>query len=168
MKKLSTFLKYLRWEGGQFKYCYKYCVTHSKRQFVEFLGQIHFSNKVISFNGRLIEEEQEVAEAFNDYFIEKIDLLKKGIDQTLTTDPLEKLANKMKNNKHRFNLKRVSQNKLTKTMKKLKKKKSAGIDGLCQDQLIMGANVLVGPLSSIIKYIHTFEAKHFDNFKVSD
>ena len=35
-------------------------------------------------------------------------------------------------------------------MKKLKKKRSAGIDGLGQDQLILGSKTLTAPLSTII------------------
>ena len=36
-----------------------------------------------------------------------------------------------------FSLKEISQRKLKKIMKKLKKKKSAGCDGIGQDQLIL-------------------------------
>ena len=67
-------------------------------------------------NGKLVKKEEEVAELFKDHFVEKINLLKQGIDQTLIKDPLEKLANKMNNYKSRFNLKRVSQGKLARTM----------------------------------------------------
>ena len=104
----------------------------------------------LNINGKIINDEKEVAEKFNEFFVEKIALLKQDIDKTLIKDPLEKLANKMKNNKNRFSLKKISQSKLLKTMNKLKKKKSAGIDGLCQDQLILGASVLVSPLAFII------------------
>ena len=54
-----------------------------------------------------MDDEKEVAEKFNEYFVEKIALLKQDIDKTLIKDPLEKLANKMKNNKNRFSLKKT-------------------------------------------------------------
>ena len=44
--------------------------------------------------------------------------------------------------KNRFSLKTISKNKVMKIMKKLKRKKGAGVDGLCQDQLILGASVI--------------------------
>ena len=94
-------------------------------------------------DGVCIEDEAMVAETFNNYFIEKINDLKEGID------PFEKLAAKMKNNKSKFALKRISLNKLTKIMEKLKKKKSAGIDGLGQDQLIMGSHILAAPKTCV-------------------
>ena len=56
----------------------------------------------------------------------------------------------MKNNKCKFALKKISLCKLTRIMKKLKKKKSAGIDGLGQDQLILGSRTLTAPLKDII------------------
>ena len=67
-------------------------------------------------------EETAVAEAFNEYFITKVNNLKDGIDPSQKRDPFEKLAEKMKNNKSKFVLKNFSQNKLLKIMKKLKKK----------------------------------------------
>ena len=101
-------------------------------------------------NGVCIEEEPLVAETFNNYFIEKINDLKDGIDQTIKRDPLEKLAAKMKNNCNKFYLKKISLSKLAKIMKKIKKKKSARIDGLGQDQLILGSKTLTAPLNIII------------------
>ena len=64
--------------------------------------------------------------------------------------PLEKLAAKMKNNTNKFSRKKISLTKLTKIMNKLKKKKSAGLDGLGQNQLILGSKTLAKPLNSII------------------
>ena len=55
----------------------------------------------------------------------------------------------MEHNKCKFSIKTINQEKLKKIMKKLKKKKSAGIDGLGQDKLTMGANSLAAPLTKI-------------------
>ena len=112
-------------------------------------------------DGVCIDDEAIVAETFNNYFIEKINDLKEGIDQSIKRDPNEKLAAKMKNNKSKFALKRISLNKLTKIMKKLKKKKSAGIDGLGQDQLILGSHILAAPLNVIINESIKFSKSSF-------
>ena len=56
----------------------------------------------------------------------------------------------MKNNSNKFYLKKISLSKLAKIMKKIKKKKSARIDGLGQDQLILGSKTLTAPLNIII------------------
>ena len=95
-------------------------------------------------------DEQQIADSFNSFFIEKIDNLKKGIDPQYSEDPLAKLKEKLKDNKLQFNLKQVSQSKVAKALRKMKKKKSAGIDGLSQESLVMGSDVLVNPLTSIV------------------
>ena len=56
----------------------------------------------------------------------------------------------MKLNKLHFSLKTVSKGKVSKTMKQMKKKKSSGIDGLSQENLILATKVLTSPLTSII------------------
>ena len=48
-------------------------------------------------------------------------------------DPLEKLERKLKDNQNKFNLKLTNENELRKIMKKTLKKKSAGVDGLSQE-----------------------------------
>ena len=59
----------------------------------------------------------------------------------------------MKNNTSKFNLKIVTEADLKNTFKKMKKKKSAGTDGLSQENLINGGSTLASPLTLII--IHT-------------
>ena len=44
-----------------------------------------------------ITEEQEVADVFNTFFVKKIADLKESIDPNLTSDPLERIRQKMKN-----------------------------------------------------------------------
>ena len=101
-------------------------------------------------DGVKITKEVEVADAFNSYFVKKIDDLKNGIDPNLKKDPCENLAKKQKNEKAKFTIKIVSINKLKKFIKKMKSKKSSGVDGLTQEQLIMGANELAPALATII------------------
>ena len=68
----------------------------------------------------------------------------------MVEDPLAKLAKKMEKNECKFELKTIKQKQLKKMMKKIKKKKSTGTDGLNQEKLIMGANIIIAPLTAII------------------
>ena len=104
----------------------------------------------MSINGKVESDEQKIAEAFNDYFVNKIVKLKDNIEQSDVVDPLDKLKTKMEGNTCKFSLKSIKKKKLIKIMKKLKKKKSAGVDGLSQDMLTLGAYLLATPLSTII------------------
>ena len=56
----------------------------------------------------------------------------------------------MAKNNCRFELKTIKLSDLKKITKKLKKKKSAGKDGLSQENLINGASSLIAPLTTII------------------
>ena len=56
----------------------------------------------------LITDEQEVADKFNDYFINKITTLKEGIDKSKMVEPLETLKAKMAKKNLKFSLKTVS------------------------------------------------------------
>ena len=52
-------------------------------------------------------------------------------------DPLEKLKKKMESNTTKFSLKQVKLKKVKEALKKIKKKKSAGLDGLSQEKLVI-------------------------------
>ena len=65
-------------------------------------------------------------------------------------DPTEKLKEKTKNKNLRFTLKTVTEEKVKKTMDKMKKKKSAGLDGISQECLLLGSDILSAPLTRII------------------
>lgn len=56
----------------------------------------------------------------------------------------------MKNRNLKFALKTVTEKKVLKAMRSMKKKKSAGKDGISQENLIMGTETLVVPLTRII------------------
>ena len=101
-------------------------------------------------DGNTVTEEENVAEAFNDFFIEKVEQLKKNIDPSLVEDPLVRLAGKMKNHENKIEFKEISEKQFSKHLKKLNKKKSSGLDGLSQEHLIMGASNLTSPLTTII------------------
>ena len=104
----------------------------------------------IKIKEEIISDEMIIANAFNDFFVTKIQKLKDSIDKDYIEDPLKKVRTKMKPNNSKFSLKKITQKQLKKTVKRMKKKQSAGVDGLSQERLIMGAPSLISPLSSII------------------
>ena len=101
-------------------------------------------------DGKIIEDEKEIGNIFNSFFIEKIINLRENIDQKMVTDPTEKLKKKMERKNLRFSLKTVSEKKVYKAICSLKKKKSSGSDGLTQEQLVLGAKALAAPLTRLI------------------
>ena len=68
----------------------------------------------------------------------------------MTKDPLNKLREKMKNRNIKFSLKTVTETQVKKIMEKMKKKKSSGVDGVSQECLLLGKDVLSIPLTRII------------------
>ena len=101
-------------------------------------------------NGELIEEESKISKLFNNFFITKIQDIKANIDQTKVENPYTKLEEKMKQKKLKFSLSQVSAKTVEKAIKSLKMKRSAGADNLTQEQLKLGADELVIPLTEII------------------
>ena len=97
-----------------------------------------------------VSDEQEVANSFNRFFVDKIELLKENIDPDYVKDPLEKIKEKIKNKNLNFSVKPVSVKEVTKIMKKMSKKKSKGNDGISQECLLKGLDVLATPLTKII------------------
>ena len=95
-------------------------------------------------------EEQDVANSFNKFFVKKISDLKEAIDPAHVKDPLEKIAEKVKNKNLRFSLKSVTTKMVTKIMKQMSKKKSKGNDGISQECLLQGLEVLAAPLTYVI------------------
>ena len=100
--------------------------------------------------GVVITEDVDIAETFNEFFTDKIDQLKKNIDPSLVSEPLLKLRERMKHKTNKLEFKTVTQKQLRKHMKKLNKKKSSGLDGLSQENLILGAKHFIAPLTTII------------------
>ena len=89
-------------------------------------------------NGAMIEDEIEIANTFNYFFVSKIEKLRENINQNHVEDLLEKLRKKMAKKHIKFSLKIVSENWVYKAICSLKKKKSSGSDGLTQEQLVLG------------------------------
>ena len=64
-------------------------------------GLYHLDGRV--YNGHLVPPTAKKADAFSNYFVEKIETLKKVINKDLVKDPLTKLKKKMKKNVHVLN-----------------------------------------------------------------
>ena len=95
-------------------------------------------------------DEKEIANTFNKFFVDKVANLKQNIDLSIIKDPLEKLKKKMEGKNLKFSLKPVSEKTVKKAMDKMKKKTSSGKDGLSQECLLIGRDILKIPLTRII------------------
>ena len=98
----------------------------------------------------IVADETEIANKFNNYFIEKVANLKESIDKERVVEPLDTLKEKMKKKNLKFTLKTVSEKTVNKVMKEMRKKKSVGHDNISQECLLLGKNVLTIPLTRII------------------
>ena len=97
-----------------------------------------------------ITEDDVIANTFNKFFVDKIESLKEKIDPSTTSDPLTRVRNKFANSNLKFKLKPVTVNQVVKSMKGMSKKKSKGKDGIPQDCLLMGLEVLAAPLTEVV------------------
>ena len=75
-----------------------------------------------------ITEEQELANTFNNFFVDKVEKLKDNINPNMVKDPLEKLKAKLEGKNLKFSLKPVTEKIVKKAMDKMKRKKSSGKD----------------------------------------
>ena len=64
------------------------------------------SNWRLNVNDSIITDEQMFANTLNEFFIEKITLLKQGINTANVEDPMTSLNRKMSKNKLKFSLKK--------------------------------------------------------------
>ncbi len=76
-----------------------------------------------NWNWKVIEKEDEIANIFNNFFIEKMSLLKGGIDQKYVKEPLAKLRKKMEQKNIKFSLKTVTEKTVYKAFVAWKRKK---------------------------------------------
>ena len=108
------------------------------------------NNIIINTQEGESSDEQSVAETLNKFFVEKIRKLKETVDQNLVRDPLERIRDKMKDKNLSLKLKTTTTAGVKKLMKQMAKKKSKGNDGIPQDCLLTGVEVLAEPMAEII------------------
>ena len=86
-------------------------------------SQIH-SNITLIEGGVTIEDDLEVAEIFNSFFVKKIETLKDNRDVSMIEDPLNRHKQKMKPKNLKFKLKQVSEKTVLKAIRGMKNKKA--------------------------------------------
>ena len=97
-----------------------------------------------------VTEDMEVATRFNEFFVKQIETLKEKIDPSLINDPLARIQKKVENMNLKFSIRQVTVKEVRKIMKNMSKKKSKGNDGISQECLLLGLDVLAAPLTKII------------------
>ena len=80
--------------------------------------------------GKRLETDIEKAEAMNAFFVEKVKRLRKRIDDSKLMDPLQKLKEKFRNRNINFSFRDVSMKEVERIMKRMKKSRSSGVDGI--------------------------------------
>jgi hypothetical protein len=95
---------------------------------------------------------QESASGFNDFFLSKVETIKKSID-TSGTDPIklaERRANKLGLKKNAFTLRTAAKKHILNIIKKSKKSSCPDIDGISPKMLKIASSVISEPLSWVI------------------
>ena len=103
------------------------------------------------FGNKLVSKPMEIAKEMNLYFINKIKKLKER--PRLNTDPLKELRSYLLSKgdlKNKFKFKMVDNDHIRKLIKKLKGKKSCGLDWICGFSLKLAAKVLSEELVILI------------------
>jgi hypothetical protein len=95
----------------------------------------------------IVQDETTVAGMFNDFFVTKVENLRKEIDTKGLPDPLSKAKG---DTKTKFILKPVTVGQVLKAIMKLKNKSSTGFDQINSKVLKAGGEVLARPLCYII------------------
>ena len=101
-------------------------------------------------DGEYIEAPEELAEAFFNFFKEKVEILASKIIIDDSIDPLNKLREKVKDLNLSFKLKTVSEKEVFDIIRKLKNKRSSCFDGISSEIMKLSGQTLVAPLTWII------------------
>ena len=94
--------------------------------------------------------EEDIANKFNELFVDKVQKLKQNINPALKSDPTQKLKEKMRGRGSFLRLHPVSEKEVAKAIRGLKSKKSSGFDGVSQELLKSLSSVITLPLKTII------------------
>ena len=78
----------------------------------------------------VINDDEEKATIFNRHFVNKVQRLRKNVDEKIATDPLAKLRHRLGENVPGFDFSDVSVSDVKAVLKRMKKSKAAGIDDL--------------------------------------
>ena len=102
----------------------------------------------LSDNGKLVTKASEIATEMNNFFMEKVRLIREGI--SFIPNRFIKCLEIMQNKTCKLSMKHVSISKVNKLLKKLKNSKSTSIDELDNFCVKVAADVIAEPLHHII------------------
>jgi hypothetical protein len=98
----------------------------------------------------VIDDESEVAEKFNKFFIDKIKKLRGKLENLPKSDPLSKMKEHLGERKLQFKLRTVTSNQVRKIIKNLKNTNSTGTDTISTKVVKAAMEVLAEPLTCIV------------------
>ena len=106
--------------------------------------------KEIKVKGKITSNKQEMAEAFNDFFISKVEKLKsKTVERQKPYDPVDHLMRYLPKNLPTFSLRKVSPSETEEVLKQAKNTRSMGPDNISYFVLKAAMGVLKVPLTNI-------------------
>ena len=105
---------------------------------------------IFSENSKLVTDQKEVSEIFNEFFVNVADEIGEGVPFDSTTHPsICKIRENIKEDKS-FSFSIVTESKVSKLIDKLQVKKATGADKLSCKILKLGKPVLQSPLTGLI------------------
>ena len=106
-------------------------------------------NNELQKNEKIIDNEEEVAEIFNEFFPEKVKTIESKIP-AYNIDPTSKLKEKLNGRNLHFSFSQVTENEVKKAIKSIKSKSSSGVDFTSTKIIKLASEVIATPLCSII------------------
>ena len=97
----------------------------------------------------LIESERELSEIMNEFFPNKIEKIEKTIPE-YNIDPTSRLKKKLEGKDLHFSLSHVTEDEVRKAIKRLKPKKSSGLDFVPPTIIKLAIDVITTPLTWVI------------------
>ena len=109
------------------------------------------NNKIILQDSNIkIDNETEVAQKFNKFFINKIYKLRAKLEHCSRTDPLSKMKEHIGKKKLNFQLRTISSSQVKKIIKKLNNTNSTGSDNISTKVVKAAIDVIAEPITCII------------------
>ena len=108
-----------------------------------------FLKHELNVREELIESEQELAKIMNEYFPFKIEKIEEKIPE-YDLDPTSRLKKKLEGRNLHFSLSQVTEDEVRKAIRRLKPKKSSGLDFVPPTIIKLAENVIATPLTWVI------------------
>ena len=108
------------------------------------------SKIILSENNKLVTDQKEVCEIFNDFFVNVADSIGQGTSFDSETHPSICKIKENKKEEKSFNFSYIDENKVSKLIDKLQIKKATGVDKLSSKIIKLGKPALQSPLADLI------------------